>query len=68
VTLLPVLPGAGFAAIPLSPEALAPQTCRPASPPLPEDVLHGAPDGNLLDDRGDEVLDGPPGSDPLHGP
>lgn len=68
ITLLPALPGGGFAAIPLSPQALAPQTCIPASPPLPKDVLHGDPDGNLLDDRGDEVLDGPGGGDPLRGP
>ncbi len=67
VTLLPVLPGVGMAAIPLSPEALAPQTCIPASPPLPQDVLHGDPDGNLLDDRGRAVLEGPPG-DVLRGP
>jgi hypothetical protein len=58
VTVFPALPGGGFAAVNLGAAALNGTTCTPASPPLPKDVLHGDPDGNLLNDQGDAVLDG----------
>jgi hypothetical protein len=58
VTVFPALPGGGFAAVNLGAAALNGTTCTPASPPLPKDVLHGDPDGNLLNDQGAAVLDG----------
>jgi hypothetical protein len=58
VTVFPAIPGGGFAAVNLGATALNGTTCVPASPPLPKDVLHGFSGGNLLDDRGSQVLDG----------
>lgn len=58
MTIFPALPGGGFAAVNLGAAALNGVTCSPASPPLPKDVLHGDPDGDLLNDQGNAVLDG----------
>ncbi len=58
MTVFPALPGGGFAAVNLGAAALNGVTCTPASPPLPKNVLEGDPDGDLLNDRGNAVLDG----------
>ena len=63
VTVFPILPGGGFAAVNLGAAALNGVTCTPAAPPLPKNVLEGDPDGDLLDNQGSAVLDGD-GADP----